>query len=37
VALFDDIRPTDIHARLEEIRTAAQFMSVEEIRQRFYS
>lgn len=35
-AEFEDIRPTDAHLRLEEIRTAAQFMSVAEIRARYY-
>jgi HK97 family phage portal protein len=36
VAEFEDIRPTDARLRLEEIRTAAQFMSVAEIRARYY-
>ncbi len=36
VAVFDDIRPTDTHARLEEIRVAQSVMSINEIRQRFF-
>jgi HK97 family phage portal protein len=36
VAEFDDIRPTDTHARLEEIRAAYPVLSINEIRARFY-
>ena len=36
VAAFDDIRPTDVQARLEEIKTAYPVMSINEIRQRYY-
>ncbi|MEZ4671832.1 MAG: phage portal protein [Anaerolineae bacterium] len=36
VAAFDDIRPTDTQARLDEIRTAYPVMSINEIRQRYY-
>ncbi|MCU0511552.1 MAG: phage portal protein [Anaerolineae bacterium] len=37
VAMFDDIRPTDHHARLAEIRTAHSILSVNEIRQKYYA
>ncbi|MBZ0295744.1 MAG: phage portal protein, partial [Anaerolineae bacterium] len=37
VALFEDIRPTDVQARLDEIRTAQTVLSINEIRQRYYS
>lgn len=37
VALFEDIRPTDMQARLDEIRTAQAILSINEIRQRYYS
>lgn len=36
VAEFDDIRPTDVQARLDEIKTAYPVMSINEIRQRYY-
>ncbi|MGB1285218.1 MAG: phage portal protein [Aggregatilineales bacterium] len=36
VALFDDIRPTDMQMRLEEIHAAQTVLSINEIRQRFY-
>lgn len=36
VAAFEDIRPTDTQARLEEIKTAYPVMSINEIRQRYY-
>lgn len=36
VAMFEDIRPTDTQARLEEIRTAHHVMSINEIRERYY-
>lgn len=36
VAHFDDIRPTDVQARLDEIRTAQAVLSVNEIRQQYY-
>lgn len=36
VAEFEDIRPTDAAARLDEIRTAASVLSINEIRQRYY-
>jgi HK97 family phage portal protein len=35
-ALFDDIRPTDVQARLDEIRTAQSILSINEIRERYY-
>lgn len=35
-ALFEDIRPTDVQARLDEIRTAYPVLSVNEIRARYY-
>lgn len=37
VAEFEDIRPTDTQARLEEIKTAYSVLSINEIRQRYYS
>jgi HK97 family phage portal protein len=37
VAEFEDIRPTDTLARLEEIRVSYPVLSVNEIRERFYS
>jgi HK97 family phage portal protein len=36
VAQFDDIRPTDIHARLAEIQTARDILTINEIRARYY-
>jgi len=36
VAAFEDIRPTDTQARLDEIRTANGILSINEIRQRYY-
>lgn len=36
VALFEDIRPTDVQARLDEIRTAYPVLSINEIRERYY-
>ncbi len=36
VAAFDDIRPTDVQARLDEIKTAYPVMSINEIRERYY-
>lgn len=36
IAEFEDIRPTDTQARLEEIKTAYPVMSVNEIRARYY-
>jgi HK97 family phage portal protein len=36
VAAFEDIRPTDQQARLDEIRTACPVLSINEIRQRYY-
>jgi hypothetical protein len=36
VATFEDIRPTDVQARLAEIRTAYPLMSINEIRERYY-
>ena len=37
IAVFDDIRPTDIQTRLAEIETARQVMSINEIRQTYYN
>jgi len=37
VAAFEDIRPTDMQARLAEIQAAQQVMSINEIRQTYYS
>ncbi len=36
IAEFDDIRPTDTQARLDEIKTAYPVMSINEIRERYY-
>ena len=36
VAAFEDIRPTDAQARLMEIRSARQVLSINEIRARYY-
>ncbi len=36
IAEFDDIRPTDVQARLDEIKTAYPVMSINEIRERYY-
>lgn len=36
-AEFDDIRPTDAQARLEEIRTAYPLMSINELRQKYFA
>lgn len=36
VAAFEDIRPTDLQARLEDIRTAYPVLSINEIRERYY-
>lgn len=36
VAEFEDIRPTDTQARLDEIKTAYPIMSINEIRERYY-
>jgi HK97 family phage portal protein len=36
VAEFEDIRPTDTQARLDEIRTAQNILSINEIRERYY-
>ena len=36
VAQFEDIRPTDVRARLEEIRTAGPLLSINELRERYY-
>ncbi len=36
IAAFEDIRPTDVQARLDEIRAAQNVLSINEIRQRFY-
>ncbi len=35
-ASFEDIRPTDTQARLDEIRTASAALSINEIRDRYY-
>jgi hypothetical protein len=37
IALFDDIRPTDLQARLDEIRVAQAVLSINEIRERYYN
>ncbi len=37
VAAFEDIRPSDTQARLAEIRTAYPVLSINEIRERYYS
>ena len=36
VAAFDDIRPTDMQARLAEIQAASAVMSVDELRARYF-
>lgn len=36
IAAFKDIRPTDVQARLDEIRTAQAVLSINEIRQQYY-
>jgi len=36
IAEFEDIRPTDVQARLDEIRTAQNILSINEIRQKYY-
>jgi hypothetical protein len=36
ITAFDDIRPTDVQARLDEIRTAQSVLSINEIRERYY-
>jgi len=36
VAEFEDIRPTDTQARLDEIRTASTLMSINELRAQYY-
>ncbi len=36
VAEFDDIRPTDTQARLDDIRAAYPVLSINEIRERYY-
>ncbi|MCE2488428.1 MAG: phage portal protein [Anaerolineae bacterium] len=36
LAQFEDIRPTDSRARLDEIRTAMPVLSINEVRERFY-
>lgn len=36
IAEFEDIRPTDTQARLDEIKTAYPVLSINEIRQRYY-
>jgi len=37
IARFDDIRPTDVQTRLDEIRTAQHVLSINEIRNTYYS
>lgn len=37
VAEFEDIRPTDVKARLDEIRTAYPILSINELRHRYYN
>lgn len=37
VCQFEDIRPTDTQARLDEIRTARDILSINEIRARYYA
>ncbi|MGJ3238864.1 MAG: phage portal protein [Anaerolineae bacterium] len=37
IAQFEDIRPTDTQARLDEIRTAQAVLTVNEIRQQYYN
>jgi hypothetical protein len=36
IAAFEDIRPTDMQTRLDEIRTAQAVLSINEIRERYY-
>ena len=36
IAEFEDIRPTDMTIRLDEIRTAQSVLSINEIRERYY-
>lgn len=36
VAIFEDIRPTDTQARLDEIRAAYPLLSINELRQRYF-
>lgn len=36
VAAFEDIRPTDVQTRLNEIRTAQSVLSINEIREKYY-
>lgn len=36
IAEFEDIRPTDAQARLQEIKTAYPVLSINEIRERYY-
>jgi HK97 family phage portal protein len=36
VAEFEDIRPTDVQARMDEIRTSYPVLSINEIRARYY-
>ncbi len=36
LAQFEDIRPTDSRARLDEIRTAMPVLSINEVRERYY-
>ncbi|MBC8100750.1 MAG: phage portal protein, partial [Armatimonadetes bacterium] len=36
VAAFEDIRPTDTQARLDDIRTAYPLLSINELRERYY-
>lgn len=36
IARFDDIRPTDVQARLDQIRTAQAVLTINEIRQQYY-
>jgi len=37
IAQFEDIRPTDVQARLDEIRTAQAVLSINEIRKQYYN
>lgn len=37
VAQFEDIRPTDVQTRLDEIRTAQAVLSINEIRKQYYN
>ena len=36
IAVFEDIRPTDVQARLAEIRTAYPLLSINELRAQYY-